>query len=32
MEEKENAEMIAQQREQLKELGADVTKSEKGNI
>ena len=32
MSEKKDAEQIAQQREQIKELGADVTKSEKGNI
>lgn len=32
MNEKKDPEMITQQREQIKELGADVTKSEKGNI
>ena len=32
MSEKKNPEAIEQQREQMKELGADVTKSEKGNI
>ena len=32
MREKKDAEQIAQQREQMKELGADVTKTDKGNI
>lgn len=32
MNENKNSEMITEQREQIKELGADVTKSEKGNI
>ena len=32
MKEKQDAEQICEQRQQIKELGADVTKSEKGNI